>query len=105
MVLPAFKAVPFPLRKTLTHDQRQGNGRHVELAQRLELRVFADPHSLWQRPPTKTPTASSVNICRYRPSKFTQQQLDEIAWSLNNRPRKVLGFARRSVHEINQRIN
>lgn len=91
----AFKAVPFPLRKTLTYDQGKEMARHVELAQRLELRVFfADPHSPWQRP-----TNENTNglIREYLPkgidlSKFTQQQLDEIAWSLNNRPRKVLGF-------------
>lgn len=47
----AFKKVPMELRKTLTYDQGKEMARHVELSQRLELRVFfADPHSPWQRP-------------------------------------------------------
>jgi IS30 family transposase len=91
----AFKAVPFELRKTLTYDQGKEMARHVELAKRLEIRVFfADPHSPWQRP-----TNENTNglIREYLPkgidlSQFTQRQLDEIAWSLNNRPRKILGF-------------
>ena len=91
----AFKAVPFELRKTLTYDQGKEMARHVELTKRLEIRVFfADPHSPWQRP-----TNENTNglIREYLPkgidlSQFTQEQLDEIAWSLNNRPRKVLGF-------------
>ncbi|MBA4708624.1 IS30 family transposase, partial [Aquitalea aquatica] len=29
-------------------------------------------------------------------SQFTQQELDQIAWSLNNRPRKSLGFMKPS---------
>ena len=87
--------MPFELRKTLTYDQGKEMARHVELSKRLEIRVFfADPHSPWQRP-----TNENTNglIREYLPkgidlSQFTQKQLDEIAWSLNNRPRKVLGF-------------
>ena len=91
----AFKKVPMQLRKTLTYDQGKEMARHVELSQRLELRVFfADPHSPWQRP-----TNENTNglIREYLPkgtdlSIYSQEQLDAIAWTLNDRPRKVLKF-------------
>lgn len=91
----AFKKVPMELRKTLTYDQGKEMARHVELSQRLELRVFfADPHSPWQRP-----TNENTNglIREYLPkgtdlSIYSQEQLDAIAWTLNDRPRKVLKF-------------
>ena len=91
----AFQAVPGHIRKTLTYDQGKEMARHVELSQRLELRVFfADPHSPWQRP-TNENTYGLIR--QYLPkgtdlSVYSQAQLDEIAWQINNRPRKVLDF-------------
>ena len=69
--------------------------RHAELAERLKIKVyFCDPHSPWQRP-----TNENTNglIRQYLPkgidlSIYSQKDLDKIADSLNNRPRKVLGF-------------
>lgn len=90
-----FKRVPGQLRKTLTYDQGKEMARHVELSRRLELRVFfADPHSPWQRPTNEnTNGLIRQNLPKGTDlSHFSQAQLDEIAWSLNNRPRKVLGF-------------
>lgn len=68
---------------------------HERLTRRLRIDVFfADPHSPWQRG-----TNENMNgfIREYLPkgtdlSRYSQGYLNAIARSLNNRPRKVLGF-------------
>ena len=87
--------VPEAMRVSMTYDQGKEMARHSELAERLKIRVyFCDPHSPWQRP-----TNENMNglIRQYLPkgtdlSIYSQKDLDKIAESLNNRPRKVLGF-------------
>lgn len=90
------RRVPACVRKTLTYDQGKEMARHGELARRVGIRVyFADPHSPWQRPSNEN---ANGLIRQYLPkgtdlSKASQAELDAIASRLNNRPRKVLGFA------------
>ena len=87
--------VPQAMRVSMTYDQGKEMARHVELAKKLKIKVyFCDPHSPWQRP-----TNENTNglIRQYLPkgidlSIYSQKELDKIAESLNNRPRKVLGF-------------
>jgi transposase, IS30 family len=87
--------VPKTMRVSMTYDQGKEMARHAELADRLNIKVyFCDPHSPWQRP-----TNENTNglIRQYLPkgidlSIYSQRDLDKIADSLNNRPRKVLGF-------------
>jgi len=87
--------VPKTMRVSMTYDQGKEMARHAELAERLKIKVyFCDPHSPWQRP-----TNENTNglIRQYLPkgidlSIYSQKDLDKIALSLNNRPRKVLGF-------------
>jgi|TARA_R110000823_G_C15855475_1_gene492647 IS30 family transposase len=87
--------VPRTMRVSMTYDQGKEMARHAELADRLNIKVyFCDPHSPWQRP-----TNENTNglIRQYLPkgidlSIYSQKDLDKIAESLNNRPRKVLGF-------------
>jgi len=87
--------VPKAMRVSMTYDQGKEMARHAELAEKLNIKVyFCDPHSPWQRP-----TNENTNglIRQYLPkgidlSIYSQRDLDKIAESLNNRPRKVLGF-------------
>ena len=87
--------VPKTMRNSMTYDQGKEMARHAELAERLKIKVyFCDPHSPWQRP-----TNENTNglIRQYLPKGidlriYSQKDLDKIAESLNNRPRKVLGF-------------
>jgi IS30 family transposase len=92
----ALNAIPAPLRKTLTYDQGKEMAQHQKLALDTGMRVFfADPHSPWQRGANEN---TNGLLRQYFPkgtslSGFTQAELDVVATSLNDRPRKTLGFA------------
>jgi len=88
--------VPAPLRKTLTYDRGKEMAEHERLAHRLSIQIFfADPHSPWQR---GTNENTNGLLRQYLPkgtdlSTYTQRKLNAIAYRLNTRPRKCLGFA------------
>jgi transposase, IS30 family len=89
------RTVPPSLRKTLTYDQGTEMALHQDLAKRLRMDIyFCDPHSPWQRG-----TNENMNglVREYLPkgtslASLTDADLRRIEDSINNRPRKLLGF-------------
>ena len=87
--------LPEQLRKTLTWDRGKEMSAHAQFALETGTKVFfADPHSPWQRP-----TNENTNglLRQYLPkgtdlSRWSAEDLEAIALTLNNRPRKVLGW-------------
>lgn len=75
------------------------NGHEFSEHEQLQVETgivsyFADPYSSWQR---GTNEYHNGLIRRYLPKKtsfvnLTQDELDDIVWEINNRPRKCLGF-------------
>jgi IS30 family transposase len=91
----AFGPLDPALRKTLTYDQGKEMALHARLAEQTGLQIyFADPHSPWQRGINEN---TNGLLRQYLPktddlSRYSQRELDQIAWALNTRPRKSLGF-------------
>jgi transposase, IS30 family len=83
------------LRKTMTYDRGSEMARHRELTAATGMQVyFADPHSPWQRGSNEN---ANGLIREYLPkgmdlSAVTQSQLNAIANSLNDRPRRILEY-------------
>ena len=83
------------MRQSFTYDQGKEMSRHQQLALNTGVRVyFCDPHSPWQRG-----TCENTNglLRQYLPkgtdlSVYSQEELDAIADSMNNRPRATHGF-------------
>ncbi|MEV5003965.1 IS30 family transposase [Nocardioides sp. LML1-1-1.1] len=88
-------ALPQQLRKTVTWDRGKELSAHALFAMDTGTRVFfADPHSPWQRP-----TNENTNglLRQYFPkgtdlSRWSAEDLEAVAHTLNNRPRKILGW-------------
>lgn len=94
-LVASLTTLPQQLRKTLTWDRGKELSEHAQLAIDTGTKVFfADPHSPWQRP-----TNENTNglLRQYFPkgtdlSRWSADDLAAVAHTLNNRPRKALGW-------------
>jgi len=83
------------LGRTVTVDNGIEFMKHEELTKERKIKVyFCDPYSSWQRGSNEN---SNMLLRRYLPKRaniddLTQEELDEIAEELNNRPRKRLNY-------------
>ena len=87
--------VPGKLRHSMTYDRGTEMARHAELTERTSMNIyFADPYSPWQRGSNEN---ANGLIREYLTkgtdlSPVTQDELNAIAFSLNNRPRRILAY-------------
>lgn len=87
--------LPLQLRKTITWDRGKELSAHAAFTLATGTRVFfADPHSPWQRPSNENTNGLAR---QYFPkgtdlSRWSADDLEAVAYTLNNRPRKVLGW-------------
>ncbi len=85
--------LPEQLRKTLTWDRGKELSGHALFAMETGTKVFfADPHSPWQRPSNEN---TNGLLRQYFPkgtdlSRWSTEDLEAVAYALNNRPRKIL---------------
>lgn len=82
-------------RLSMTDDPGKEMAAHAQLTEATGINVyFADPYRPWQRGINEN---TNGPLCQYLPkgsdlSRFAQEELDAIAWKLNTRPRKSLGY-------------
>ena len=81
--------------KTLTVDNGSEFTKHEEVTNATGIEVyFCDPYSSWQRGANENANGLLRGYLpkRHNINELTQDELDEIALELNNRPRKRLGY-------------
>ena len=88
-------ALPEQLRRSLTWDRGKELSAHAAFTAATKIPVyFADPKSLWQR---GTNENTNGLLRHYFPkgtdlSRWTAEEIQAVAATLNNRPRKILGW-------------
>ena len=87
--------LPVELRASLTWDRGMELADHKRFTVATDVKVyFCDPQSPWQR---GTNENTNRLLRQYFPkgtnlSRYAQQDLDDVALKMNQRPRKTLGF-------------
>lgn len=90
-----FGALPTFARKSTTVDNGREFSSHEELKKQTSVQTyFADPYSPQQR---GTNENHNGLLRRYLPrgssfENLSQEELDDIVWEINNRPRKTLSY-------------
>lgn len=89
-----FGELPEIARRSDTLDNGRECHRHFELKEVGMETYFADPYSSWQRGSNEHHNGL---LRRYLPKgtsfkEVAQEELDDIVWEINNRPRKCLGY-------------
>jgi IS30 family transposase len=89
------RKLPATLRRSLTWDRGLEMAQHKAFTVATDVQVyFCDPQSPWQRGSNEN---TNLLLRQYFPrgtdlSGYSQEQLDQVALRLNQRPRKTLGF-------------
>src|SRR5450631_2344019 len=87
--------LPAALRRSLTWDRGLEMAQHKSFTVDTDVKVyFCDPQSPWQRGSNEN---TNGLLRQYFPKRtdlsvYSQEELDEVALRLNQRPRKTLGF-------------
>jgi len=95
----AIATLPGELFRTITWDQGKEMARHAAFSIDTGIQVnFCDPHSPWQRGLSEN---TNGLLRQYLPkgtdlSVYSQRDLERMARSLNDRPRKTLGYLKPS---------
>lgn len=90
-----FSGFPDSARRSTTLDNGRENHLHFGLTDKLGMKTFfADPYSSWQRGTNENTNGLLRRYCPKGSSftDLTQDELDDIVWEINNRPRKCLGY-------------
>ena len=92
---PMIASLPEQIRRTLTWDQGKEMAQHAQIAIDAGIDIyFCDPHSPWQRGSNEN---TNGLLRQYWPKgcdmrHLTQADCDEVALSLNTRPRQTLAW-------------
>lgn len=90
-----FHPLPEKARRSTTLDNGAEHHQHAKLKQELSMQTyFADPYSSWQRGGNEN---CNLWIRYYFPKgtdfgSISDEELKDVEWELNNRPRKRLNF-------------
>jgi IS30 family transposase len=94
-IVQSMSELPGQLRRSLTWDQGAEMAQHAKLRIDAGLQIyFCDPQSPWQRGSNEN---TNGLLRQYFPkgtdlSRHTARELDAVAYSMNTRPRKTLGW-------------
>ncbi len=89
-----FQKLPKETSKSTTLDNGRENHLHFELKTIGMKTYFADPYSSWQR---GTNEHGNWHLRYYFPkgtdfSRVSDEELQDVVWEINNRPRKILNY-------------
>ena len=94
-IIGSIQNLPDHLRKSLTWDQGAEMAQHEKLKSETGINIyFCDPQSPWQRGSNEN---TNGLLRQYFPkgtdlSQHRRDELDAVAYTLNSRPRKTLGW-------------
>lgn len=94
-IASSIQKMPEQLRRSLTWDQGAEMAQHDQLRMDTDLKIYScDPHSPWQRGSNEI---TNGLLRQHFPkgtdhARYTAEELNAVAATLNTRPRKALGW-------------